>query len=106
MDVLICTRRLGLLSLNSSPHKGFTRHLHSADNARAGKDDYSPRQIVATDAPLENITNNKPGQIMKLTSLHVSMLFSLAFAVLPACAKVGTLSGPFIHNNLQVFLIH
>src|SRR5260370_36835972 len=43
---------------------------------------------------------------MKLTSLHASILLGFAFTVLPAHAKVGTLSGPFIHNNLQVFLIH
>ncbi len=42
---------------------------------------------------------------MKLISLHSSILLGVAFA-LTAQANVGTLSGPFTHNNLQIFLIH
>jgi len=61
---------------------------------------------VANDAPLENITKSKPEQIMKLTSLQTSILLGVAFTALTARAKVGTLSGPFTHDNLQVFLIH
>ena len=61
---------------------------------------------MAGDAPLENITKSKPEQIMKLTSLQTSILLAVAFTALTARAKAGTLSGPFTHNNLQVFLIH
>ena len=43
---------------------------------------------------------------MKLMSLHTGMLLGFAFTVSTAEAKVGTLSGPFTHNNLQVFLVH
>jgi hypothetical protein len=43
---------------------------------------------------------------MKLISLHTSIVLGLAFTVSPARAKVGTLSGPFVYANLQVFLIH
>src|SRR5664280_78935 len=43
---------------------------------------------------------------MKLISHHASVLVGVALTALMAQAKVGTLSGPFIHNNLQVFLIH
>jgi hypothetical protein len=43
---------------------------------------------------------------MKITSLHAVLLLGIAFTASTARAKVGTLSGPFIHNNLQVFLIH
>src|SRR5260370_19159895 len=106
MKALICNHGLELASLNTSPHKAFTPHLRSADNPRPGKGDHLPRQIVASDAPSENITTSQPKQIMKLISLLASILFAFAFTVLPARAKVGILSGPFIHNNLQVFLIH
>ncbi|HWW01643.1 MAG TPA: DUF6569 family protein [Candidatus Acidoferrum sp.] len=43
---------------------------------------------------------------MKLMSFHAWMLLGVAFTVSTAQAKVGTLSGPFTHSNLQVFLIH
>jgi hypothetical protein len=61
---------------------------------------------VASDAPFENIAQSKPEQIMKLISLHAPILVGAALTVLTAQAKVGTLSGPFIHDNLQIFLIH
>jgi hypothetical protein len=61
---------------------------------------------MASNASLENIAKRKPEQIMKLISLHASILVGAALTVLTAQAKVGTLSGPFIHDNLQIFLIH
>jgi len=42
---------------------------------------------------------------MKLNSYHAATLL-VAFTTLTAQAKVGTLSGPFTYNNLQVFLVH
>src|ERR1019366_4522418 len=61
---------------------------------------------MASDAPLKNVAKRQPEQIMKLLSLHASILWVAAFTVLTVQAKVGTLSGPFIHDNLQIFLIH
>ena len=43
---------------------------------------------------------------MKLILLHTCILFGVTFTVMTARAKVGTLTGPFTHSNLQVFLIH
>ncbi len=43
---------------------------------------------------------------MKLISLQTWMLLGGAFMVSTAGAKVGTLSGPFTHSNLQVYLVH
>jgi hypothetical protein len=61
---------------------------------------------MASDAPFEHIAKSKLEHIMKLISLHTALVLGVALTVLTAQAKVGTLSGPFIHNNLQVFLIH
>jgi hypothetical protein len=63
-------------------------------------------EFRAGDASYLNITKYKREQIMKLMSLHIWMLLGFAFTVSTAGAKVGTLSGPFTHSNLQVFLIH
>ena len=43
---------------------------------------------------------------MKILPVHTSILLGVALTVSTARAKVGTLSGPFTHSNLQVFLIH
>jgi hypothetical protein len=42
---------------------------------------------------------------MKLISLQTSILLAV-FSAMPALAAVGTVSGPFAHGNLQVFLVH
>jgi hypothetical protein len=43
---------------------------------------------------------------MKFISLRTSILLGAALAAWPTRAAVGTLSGPFTHRNLQIFLIH
>lgn len=43
---------------------------------------------------------------MKLVAHHAPILVGVALTASTAEAKVGTLSGPFTHDNLQVFLIH
>lgn len=43
---------------------------------------------------------------MKLPSLRISLILALALTAQAAWAREGTLSGPFTHANLQVFLIH
>jgi len=43
---------------------------------------------------------------MRLIALHTCILFGVTFTVMTARAKVGTLSGPFTHSNLRIFLIH
>jgi hypothetical protein len=43
---------------------------------------------------------------MKPISLHASILLGAAFLAFPTRAAVGTVSGPFTHGNLQVFLVH
>lgn len=43
---------------------------------------------------------------MKLMSVQAWALLGASLIVSTAQAKVGTLSGPFIHDNLQVFLVH
>ncbi len=51
----------------------------------------------------------KPKGIMKLIltkQLAVGLVLSMGLAALSARAAVGTLSGPFAHRNLQVFLVH
>src|SRR5438105_7954718 len=43
---------------------------------------------------------------MKQISTHYLIGLALACASLSAGAAVGTISGPFTHQNLQVFLVH
>src|SRR5438874_10087636 len=43
---------------------------------------------------------------MKTFYLRTSCLALLALATFTVRASVGTVSGPFIHGNLQIFLIH
>lgn len=43
---------------------------------------------------------------MKFISLYTSSVLGLACTVLTTCAAVGTLSGPFSHRNLEVYLVH
>ncbi len=43
---------------------------------------------------------------MKLIALQTTALLACAFTASAANAAVGTLSGPFTHRNLEIFLVH
>ncbi len=43
---------------------------------------------------------------MKLITLQITTLLACAFATSSASAAVGTLSGPFTHRNIEIFLVH
>src|SRR5438874_957630 len=49
---------------------------------------------------------SKTENIMKRTLIHYVIGLAVVLATLSARAAVGTLSGPFTHQNLQVFLVH
>lgn len=84
----------------------FTSYSRSTDNSHPVRTNIRGDKFRARDALFENITKSKPERIMRLIALHTCIVFGVAFTVTTARAKVGTLSGPFTHSNLRIFLIH